>query len=201
MMSKVFAFSPDGEKLASGGEDGRILLWWDAFEGYLTFSSRSGGIDSVVFSPDGQTLISSGSGITLWHIDSGNSQKTYGGGGIVALSPDGQILADFQFSDEIALLHVPSGKEQQTLHIHSRGRSISFSPDGGTLASGHEDGTIRLWDLSTQVNITPSSLESPTIGEQFTVDVNIVGGQDVRGYRINVAYDKTTLRYVSLHVW
>ena len=39
-------------------------------------------------------------------------------------------------------LHILTG---HTGAIHS----ISFSPDGNTLASGSKDGTIRLWDVST----------------------------------------------------
>ena len=32
-------------------------------------------------------------------------------------------------------------------------RSVSFSSDGGTLASGSDDGTIKLWDVATRQNI------------------------------------------------
>ena len=47
------------------------------------------------------------------------------------------------------------------------------------------------------MNISPSLVESPAVGEQFTVNVDIVGGQDVRGYLITVAYDSRKLQYVS----
>ncbi|MEO0434721.1 MAG: hypothetical protein AAF151_23815, partial [Cyanobacteria bacterium J06656_5] len=42
-----------------------------------------------------------------------------------------------------------SGRELQTLEGHSgRGLSVSFSPDGQTLATTSDDGTVKLWDRS-----------------------------------------------------
>ena len=57
--------------------------------------------------------------------------------------------------------------------------------------------TIRLWDFSTQINIAPSPVQSPAIGEQLSVDVNIVNGKGAGGYQVSVDFDETAFRYVE----
>ena len=60
-----------------------------------------------------------------------------------------------------------------------------------------------MFDISTllkinrQITIEPSSVLSPAVGEQFTVDINITGGQDIRGYRLIIRYNSDKIKYVS----
>ena len=51
------AFSPNGNNLASGGENGKIVLW-DISTGQpiKSFNGLSGSILSIVFSPNGEYL-------------------------------------------------------------------------------------------------------------------------------------------------
>ncbi len=49
------AFSPDGQRLASGSQDGTVKVW-DAHTGQATLTLEGGG--GVAFSPDGQRLAS-----------------------------------------------------------------------------------------------------------------------------------------------
>ena len=159
------SFSPDGQTLASGSGDGRILLW-DVSSGQLqaTLEGHTDGVTSVLFSPDGQTLASGGgmpsyggSGrddrIRLWDVASGQLQATLEGhtGGVnsVLFSPDGLTLASGSYDGTIRLWDVASGQPKATLEGHWVG-SFSFSLDGLTLANGGSwDDRIRLWDVAS----------------------------------------------------
>jgi len=50
---------------------------------------------------------------------------------------------------------------------------------------------------STIIQIQPASVASPTIGDQLTLTLNIMGGEAVAGYQAIVQFDETALRYVS----
>ena len=48
----------------------------------------------------------------------------------------------------------------------------------------------------TVVSVAPSSITSPRIGQQFTVNVKITSGKNVAGYQLTLRFDRTALRYV-----
>lgn len=52
--------------------------------------------------------------------------------------------------------------------------------------------------LPVTVKISPASVESPRRGEQLTITVDIVDGQEVMGYQGVLTFDPTALRFVSL---
>ncbi len=52
--------------------------------------------------------------------------------------------------------------------------------------------------LPVTVKISPASVESPMRGEQLTITIDIVDGQDVMGYDGVLTFDSTALRFLSL---
>ena len=48
------------------------------------------------------------------------------------------------------------------------------------------------------VSIDPSSVESPAVGEQLTLNINITGGMNVAGYQLTVTFDPTALSDASI---
>jgi WD40 repeat protein len=160
-MVNCLAFSPDGKTLASGSSDATIKLW-DVATGkeQATLKGHKAGVICVAFSPDGKTLASGSNRddttIKLWDVATGKEQATLKGhktGSGVTFSPDGKRLVSWgggaRDTGTIKLWDVATGKEQATLWGHrSTVASVAFSPDGNTLASGDNDMTIMLWDVS-----------------------------------------------------
>ncbi|WP_323138564.1 MULTISPECIES: helix-turn-helix domain-containing protein [unclassified Streptomyces] len=155
------AFSPDERTLATGADDGTVVLR-DAATGHprTTLTGHTSGVETLAFSPDGRTLASGSSStgntrdngtIRLWDVMTGKLRTTFDGAldvQSVVFSPDGQTLASGTLDGTARLWDVTTGNLRATLTGHTNGvSSLAFSPDGRTLASGGEDGTVRLWDV------------------------------------------------------
>ena len=54
-----------------------------------------------------------------------------------------------------------------------------------------------LTSTDTVVSLKPAAVQSPTVGEELTVTLGIVDGENVAGFQANLLFDTTALRYVS----
>jgi WD40 repeat protein/transcriptional regulator with XRE-family HTH domain len=151
------AFTPDGERLATGDADGKIRLWRVADgKQLLTIQGHGSWVWCVSFSPDGLMLASSSedSAICLWDVASGDCLKTFQGrtNGVrsVCFSPDGLMLASNSEDSTIYLWDVASGNCLKTFQGQTeRVLTLSFSLNGQAIASGSDDATVCLWNVQT----------------------------------------------------
>ncbi|MDZ8050380.1 MAG: pentapeptide repeat-containing protein [Aulosira sp. ZfuVER01] len=119
------------------------------------FTQSFGGVMSIAFSPDGQTIASGNANceIHLWQLAEQQRLLTLQGHTnwvrAIAFSPDGQILASGSDDSTVKIWQLKSGRCLQTLSEHTDSViSVHFSPDGSMLASASSDLTIRIWQLS-----------------------------------------------------
>lgn len=148
------SFSPDGSRLAAGDRNG-VLHVWDTASGQRLqeLQAHQKTISGIAYSPDGTSLASGGYDAVarLWDADSYEELKEMVGGTFaipaIAYTPDGSSLAIVN-GNVIRLRDVETSRFVRTIVGETSFYSIAFSPDGGFLASGDVDNTVRIWDLN-----------------------------------------------------
>jgi WD40 repeat protein len=167
------ALHPSGARLATGDRptsgNGEVKVW-DAMSGALLFTCRGqrGGISGLRFSPDGRLLASSsgmGGGLMprtpgelrLWAADTGAEVGTLRTPPVPVTRPefsaDGRYLAA-GVDTEVLLWRLPEPQPLLRLAGHRQlVQGVAFAPDGRRLFSLDFQGTLRVWDLPSGVEL------------------------------------------------
>ncbi|KAI0263041.1 WD40-repeat-containing domain protein [Gloeopeniophorella convolvens] len=157
-------FSPNGQLLAVGADDGKVYIW-DFASGETRTSSHSQkqlGIFSIAFSPDGETFASGSDDgtVRLWNTATGLEAtpvhliKQTGRVKAIAFSPSGRHLAagwsKTRAPGAITVWNVATGEVVAgPFYGHAEDvRAVRFLPDGKTIASISTDPSARLWRLA-----------------------------------------------------
>jgi WD40 repeat protein/tRNA A-37 threonylcarbamoyl transferase component Bud32 len=153
------AFSPDGRRLASAGDDafrGGFKLWDGAPRRerlVIGLAGHSSRIHDVVFSPDGRLLASTSldGSARLWQVSLAEEsavlrghKKSVNG---ATFSPDGRRLATASTDGTVTVWDTASARETLTLQTqHEETYDVVYLPDGRRLATCGSDRKVRIWD-------------------------------------------------------
>ena len=169
----ALVFSSDGKKLISGNMGGKVQMW-DAEAGVALAPFLAGqdmeeavkggpGNFTVTYSDIVRALAFSSNG-TLLAVGSNQKIRLLGnskqpplkdaprGAESLVFSPDDTILVVGLRMGGIELFDLTTGKKITTLNGHTATvETLVFSPDGKTLVSTGQDGTILAWDWNEAV--------------------------------------------------
>jgi WD40 repeat protein len=163
-------FSPDGRRVLYGSRKGTIKVVDIATgQGFLISAGYARGVSRSAYSHDGRRFATgSGDGkVNVWDADTGQAITTFvkHAGRIITgigFHPDGRRIAssDNAPGGEIMVWDVASGNVTLTLKGSKNVVCwVTFSPDGGLLASITLEGRVTLWDTATGREIRAFSTE------------------------------------------
>jgi WD40 repeat protein len=151
------AFSPDGTRLAGGFGSGDLVVWNSGtLKEVAATSAHKLPISTIVFAPDGKTLIDSSYDHTarLWEIGkgelrqratlSGHTDQIWG----MSLAPDGKTLATASYDKTVRIWNLDD-KPPKEIGLIENGEPawcVSIAQDSRTLACTHGH-DIALWDI------------------------------------------------------
>jgi WD40 repeat protein/phage shock protein PspC (stress-responsive transcriptional regulator) len=163
------AFTADGRRLAAAGQYDVALRVWDVESGrqMQSIAAAPSWFTHIAISPDGATIATAGqsSGVSLWEMSTGRNLHN--------VPTETSMIKSVEFGPDPTQLVVAHWQGVQLWNERlrrtvcrfssSQPGSLSFaaatiSPDGAFIASGHDDGTIRLWEV-------PEAVRASTKGE------------------------------------
>lgn len=162
----VLRFSPDGSQLAAGNRENTRLI--NTADGRVdrSIDTGTGGVDALVYSPDGQYLVSGGSvqDMSLWDPQTGNliaRLPGVGGDRVWAVfSPDGTLLATSRLGGRPTLWNMTtiSGQTVNRADLDTQGNlilNVDWTSDNRLLVLFGVTSGVYIWGIGPASNENP----------------------------------------------
>ncbi|KAH6994968.1 WD40-repeat-containing domain protein [Ilyonectria destructans] len=152
------AWGPHGHYFISGGYDKAVRVWMqDHASPQRLLVGHDTAISALAWHPNGMYVFSASDetdkSIRMWSVVSGSCVRVFTGHNdyisAMECAPNGKILASADCAGNIFFWDLTKGTRIKRSRGHGKGGiwSLSFSVESNVLASGGQDGTVRLWDV------------------------------------------------------
>lgn len=174
-------WGPHGHYFMSGGYDKMVRIWMqDHASPQRLLVGHDTAISAITWHPNGMYVFSASDetdkSIRMWSVVTGQCVRVFSGHAdyISALecAPTGAILASADCAGNIFFWDINKGTRIKRSRGHGRGGiwSLSFSVESTVLASGGQDGTVRLWDVQ-------SPADPHKVAQQVGLDAAAAGAE------------------------
>lgn len=153
---ETMVWSSDGKYLAAGARYSEARVWTQSFEEVIKFENHHRH-ESLLFSEDSQKIyIPTENDITSWDLQTGQRIGRLGTGTIKNIrtmcwvgTNDRYIMCADRFSETMMIIDPETNELHSTLTTnHLYPQHLHQSPDQTRIAAVHEDGQLRIYDVS-----------------------------------------------------
>jgi cell division cycle 20-like protein 1 (cofactor of APC complex) len=152
-------WSTDGQYLASGGNDNKLLVWaQNTSEPVQVYNDHQAAVKAIAWSPHHSGLLASGGGtadrhIRFWNTLTGQAMRSEDTGSQVCnvawSKHSSELVSTHGYSqNQIIVWKYPSMQQMAKLTGHSyRVLYLAMSPEGESIVTGAGDETLRFWNV------------------------------------------------------
>lgn len=220
---KTVAFSPDGKYFATGNIDGEASIWEVSSGQPLQQMEHRWDVNAITFSRDGK-YVTTGSAegkVSIWEVSSGqrlrqidHRRELYA----VAYSPDGKYLAVGGEDQAITLYRIGTEEitleteitKEKSIHTGREVRDLAWSPYGNLISDGNSvyrtllnpevyEPETEAAPIQTPVPVTVIAPSTVSVGERFTVSVNIEDVIDLFGGQFDILFNADVLEVKDIN--
>ena len=177
----ALVYSPDGQRIITTADDGKIKVW-DVKSGFciVTFTEHTSGVTACEFAKKGNVLFTASldGSVRAWDLIRYRNFRTFTATERVsftclAVDPSGEVVCAGSLDTfDIHTWSVQTGQLLDQLSGHEGPvSSMAFAPDGGVLASGSWDHTVRIWNIFSRAQTSePLQLQADVLDVAFRPD-------------------------------